>query len=81
MEHIFGQVKAERRLLPIIFCGDRARSGADVGRKSGPENYEVKMAGVVREVDALALVGFAAGPLNLNAADPSRNGGEHGWRD
>jgi len=34
------------------------------------------VAGVVREIDALSFVGFAASPLNLHAADTTSDGSE-----
>ena len=76
MENIFCQVEAERRLLPVVFRGDGARLRPDVGRKSRPEDYEIEMAGVIREIDALTFAWLATGPLNLNAADAASDGGK-----
>src|SRR5258708_22806278 len=61
--------------LPIIFGRDRTRESPQFFGQDRPQHYEVKMAGVVGEIDALPRFRFPADPTHGSTRAPALSSG------
>ena len=68
-QHVLGDEAAQPRLAPIFGGGDRVGAGALLLGQAGGQQDEVAMAGMVGEIDALALGRLAAVPDRPHAGD------------
>src|SRR6185369_7269219 len=79
----------ERRGLPVVLRGDRARVRTQIARQRRPDQHPVEVALVVGEVDALLRLRRAAIPVTLRPGDEACGecervtgdlGEQHQWR-
>ena len=73
-QHVLGDEAAQARLAPIVGRRDGAGACRSLCRQAGRQQDEIAMAGMVGEIDALAVRWLAAIPDRRNARDRPRQG-------
>ena len=73
-EHALTDELPQSALEPVVGTGDWPRQPPQWSRQHGPNQYEIRVASVIRKIDPAPWIRRAAPPLAAHAGDDPREG-------